>query len=223
MRRSVWMVAPSASTAGRIAGRRVVVGERAADRAHVAHHRVADAAGELGERRHGALARRRSTATAACVAIAPIVTPSPSACDALQIGDARRGRPARAGLRRGAAASPGSGSGRRRGSACRRRWPRPWRRRGSRRPLVVECVHVGSPGSVRRRVPCAARQTRSGVAGMAMLDDAERVGERVDVGRRRADRAGFAAALHAERVVRARRRRWCASLIVGTSTARGIA
>ena len=39
----------------RIVGGRIVVGERAADRAAVAHMRVADAAGELGERRDRAL------------------------------------------------------------------------------------------------------------------------------------------------------------------------
>ena len=38
---------------GGIVGGRIVVGERAADRAAVAHRGIADAAGERGERRDG--------------------------------------------------------------------------------------------------------------------------------------------------------------------------
>ncbi len=44
---------------GRIVGVRVVVGDRAADGAAVAHRRIADHAGELGDHRHGLLHHRR--------------------------------------------------------------------------------------------------------------------------------------------------------------------
>ena len=59
-RLSVWMVALERERRGRIIGGGIVVGERAAERPLVADGGVADLAGEDGERRNGARARRRS-------------------------------------------------------------------------------------------------------------------------------------------------------------------
>ena len=59
LRLLVMMVAPSAEHGGRIVGGGIVVGDRAADRAAVAHRRIADHAGELGERRDRLLHHRR--------------------------------------------------------------------------------------------------------------------------------------------------------------------
>ena len=53
----VMMVAPSPRQRGRIVGVRIVVGDRAADRAAMAHRRIADQAGEMRERRDVLLAR----------------------------------------------------------------------------------------------------------------------------------------------------------------------
>ena len=81
--------------------------------------------------------------------------------------------------------------------------------------LVVEGVHEVLLVRVRVQARLlAARQTRSAVAGIGHVPDAERVGQRVDEGRRRADRAGLAAALDAQRVVGAGRDR-VAELDVG--------
>ena len=55
----VTMVAPSPRTRRRIVGVRIVVGDRAADGAAMAHRRIADQARELGERRDVLLDDRR--------------------------------------------------------------------------------------------------------------------------------------------------------------------
>ena len=68
----VMMVAPSAERGGRIIGGRVVVGDRAADGAAVAHRRIADHAGELGERRDSACCTTGALATSAWRVMAPI-------------------------------------------------------------------------------------------------------------------------------------------------------
>ena len=55
----VMIVAPRPEHGRRIVGVRIVVGERAADRAAMAHRRIADHAGELGQRRQRLLDRLR--------------------------------------------------------------------------------------------------------------------------------------------------------------------
>ena len=59
---------------GRVVGGRIVVGDRAADRAAVAHLRVADVLGELRERRDRLLRTSAEPATSAWGVIAPITS-----------------------------------------------------------------------------------------------------------------------------------------------------
>src|SRR5688572_657883 len=106
--------------------------------------------------------------------------------------------------------------------------PRSIRSLGAERRSFIACTRLCPPARYLPSVFCPARATASLVedgrwysnARMAFLLemfphclrrgrhrhvlDAERVGDRVHHRRRRADRAGLAAALHAERVVRAR-------------------
>ena len=75
-----------------------------------------------------------------------------------------------------------------------------------RRTMVFERVHGRPPYSAACGIGLSwiARQTFSAVAGIE-TPDPDRVGDRIDHRRRRADRAGLAAALHAQRVVGAGR------------------
>ncbi len=59
LRLLVTIVAPSAEAGRRVIGGRIVVGDRAADRAAMAHMRVADQRGQLGEAGNGLLHARR--------------------------------------------------------------------------------------------------------------------------------------------------------------------
>ena len=61
----------------RIIGGRIVVGERAADGALVAHRRIADQAGQFGQRRDRLARRSAEVATSSCVAVAPITSERP--------------------------------------------------------------------------------------------------------------------------------------------------
>ena len=70
-------VAPSAEHGGRIVRGRIVVGDRAADRAAIAHLRIADAAGERRRAREIAALTSAEAATSAWRVIAPMVTTLP--------------------------------------------------------------------------------------------------------------------------------------------------
>ena len=60
----------------RIVRRRIVVGDRTADRAAIAHLRIADAAGQIRQRGNGARTSAERS-TSACRVIAPTVTTLP--------------------------------------------------------------------------------------------------------------------------------------------------
>ena len=62
----------------RIVRRRIVVGDRAADRAAIAHLRIADMAGEIGQRRDGRSSTSAEVATSAWRVMPPITTLLPS-------------------------------------------------------------------------------------------------------------------------------------------------
>ena len=103
----------------RIIRRRIVVGDRTAERAAMAHGRIADPAGQTGERGDGRLdlVRRRDVGVPGAGADDELAS---VALDEGERGNARRGRSVRR-ASPAAASSSGSGSGRRRRSARRTR------------------------------------------------------------------------------------------------------
>ena len=82
LRLVVTMVAPSAEAGGRIIRVGIVVGDRAADGAAVAHRRIADHRGELGERRDRLLHHRRMSRRRHGGSCAPITMLRPLHLDA---------------------------------------------------------------------------------------------------------------------------------------------
>ena len=155
LRLLVFTVAFNADDRGRIIGCRIVVRDRAADRAHVAHLAVADAFGERRKRRDRALhvLRRRDFGMARHRA-------DHDASPSLRMPPAR-GCPTG---RRACRAARGAASSRRRGSARRRAPCRPVLREQRRRVgdrvglLVVRSVHALSP--LRRAWPIGSLSTR---------------------------------------------------------------
>ena len=185
----------------RIIGRRVVVGERAADRSHRAHLAVADHAGERGERGNRSLHVRANARPRRGAVIAPIVTAAAARLDADEILDRCPDR------------SGPEGEARRSFIACTSVWP-PASSLAS--PFASAAASFTLDGRwylnacmscllTRLFCSCAAPDASAAWRASARSLHAERIGDRVHQRGGRADRAGLAAALHAERVVRARR------------------
>eukprot|EP00043_Microstomoeca_roanoka_P002426 m.38320 g.38320 ORF g.38320 m.38320 type:complete len:1021 (-) comp11478_c0_seq1:708-3770(-) len=180
-----------------VAGRRVVIGQRAADRAAVAHHRVADLAGQFRQRRviGGGVPRhdrmRRGRADDQHVAVA---------ADAFQRVDPgqrnqRRGR-VQALFHRG---QQGHAARERLRLVAAERGDRVFDRGGFDE---VEIIHpdlllLG----VHRRPDARGRSGHVDMGDVGMAAALKRVDDRVDDGGRAADGPGLAAALHAQRVV----------------------
>ena len=199
----------------RIVGVRIVVGDRAADGAAMAHRRIADQAGELRERRQVLLHHRRvrdvdmprhradrrsSGPSARC-------RPVPSICDEIDdvVGD---GQPQLHGRDQRMAA----GEELRLLDACRAGPPPGAPSVGRWNVKLYIVVLLDSLRRLRAVAGCflhARAHTAAGVAGMAMSSVPMRVGDGVDHGGRRRDRARLAAALDAERIGRAFRHRSC--------------
>ncbi len=148
--------------AGRIAGGRVGIRDRAADRSHVAHHWIADAAGQLGDRRadtldfevvgDGAVRRHRADhEPIAFEADRPQLVERAEVDERLALGQPQPHRLNQALAARQVARIAAGGAG---------------GRGDGRRAFVVEGIHRWVPAQTEADER-AARQTRSGVAGIS--------------------------------------------------------
>ena len=177
-------------------GGRVAVGERAADRAAVAHLRVADQPGRVRDDR-AVLLHERILRRSPCNASArrsPATRPRRGRTRAPRGGRRRRAAPA---VRFGAS-SPESANGRRRGasrpraSRAARARARATRRPRSRTWRGSSCLLERAPDPFRG----------GGHGDLVDAEGRERVHDGVHHRRRRGDRARLPHPLHAERVVR---------------------
>ena len=186
----------------RVVGIGIVVGERAADRAAMAHRRIADHAGKLRQRRQRSPARPASSRPRRACVMAPMVSERPFISMPVKPSTFGRStmllRPGEPKLHRRDERVP---AGEELGFLLLGQ--QVGRLPDRSRAVVFECVHLTSPIPLLRASVAAFLQRRPhrlrGRRHGEILA-ADRVGDGVDDRRRRRDRAGLAAALDAERI-----------------------